>query len=460
MANWVKDYLECNPERVSQIHSRGRGSITFKIGSNEYLTECSGNPIHYLDAGIWKPIDTALLPIGTEYGTPWSKTRLKTDGSVRIIDDLSASLHTQKTSQIGLFDPTSKKFTPVVTNISNGVVLGDSIIRTAGKFTHTLRLKETGLREELRIESAGDISGATKNYFVIETNFGTTQLWPDGWLDTEFGKAGNTFPLPYAIDANNKFIPLKRYAKYVGGVQYVYTGILISEISKYTFPLVIDPDYLDSTVDGYVYGYHDTSYSTARSTSTVLYTYTTIFLVGQYDQTSEGGPYTIFRSFLRFDTSAIGAGSTITQVNLKLTPSDLENGAGLTNFDIQIVKQDWSAQDPLSDTNREAAYDNCLAGTADDNIWRNTAGLWGYMNIQYTSGNLSTAWVNKTGNTYYSLRSNEDYNNSIPFADEFIYLYSQDCTTVAYRPILTVVHSGGAGLSIPVAMANYRQRRN
>jgi hypothetical protein len=51
--------------------------------------------------------------------------------------------------------------------------------------------------------------------------------------------------------------------------------------------------------------------------------------------------------------------------------------------------------------------------------------------------------VNKTGNTYYSLRSAEDYNNSAPTDDELISLASQDHATAGYRPILTVAYTSG-----------------
>jgi len=433
MANWVNDYLTRNPDRISKIHSRSRGSITFEISPGVYQTECSGNPIHYLDGGIWKPIDTTLIPIGTEYGTPWSKTRLKTDGSIRIIDALSASLHTQKTSQIGLFDPITRTFTPVVTSIPDGVVSGDSIIRAAGKFTHILRLKETGLREELRIESAGDVVGATKNWFVIETNFGITQLWHDGWIDTEFNKAGNVFPPPTATDANNEIIHLKRYAKYVSGVQYIYTGILISELSKYAFPLVIDPDYTAGASYGRIDG-QSTVYATTRSTA--AHVVTNDLTVGQMwiDPT-----YTVYRSFIKFDTSAIPDGDIITQVNMAMV---CRADQSATDFDVQIVKQDWSVQDPLAAGNMEAAYDGCLAADADDSIWRNTSGM--DIETVYISGNLNTARVNKIGSTYYGLRSSLDDSNTAPDSIDRIYFAQPDHATEAWRPILTVLHSGGA----------------
>ena len=188
-----------------------------------------------------------------------------------------------------------------------------------------------------------------------------------------------------------------------------------------------------STADGYVNGI-DANYATARNTSYSYEIAGTFFAVGQkYTITPL---YFVYRSFLKFDTNSIPDAATITQVNLRMVCT---SDYSATDFDVQIVKQDWSGQDPLSDANREAAYDNCLAGTQDDSIWRNTLGM--YPVTQYTSGNLDTSWVNKTGNTYYSLRSNRDKDNNAPSGNEHIYLASANHATPSYRPTLIVYYT-------------------
>ncbi len=193
----------------------------------------------------------------------------------------------------------------------------------------------------------------------------------------------------------------------------------------------VGADYLDSINDGVVRGIN-TNYATARSTATEQITSGYPYL--HLGQTLLGGAYYVMRCFLRFDTSAIPDGETVTQVNLKMV---CVADYSATNFSVQIVKQDWSAQDPITDANMEVVYDNCLAGIIDDNLWRNTLGM--AINTQYASGNLNCAWVNKTGNTYYSLRSSRDYLNLAPAGDEYLYIASQEYTTEAYRPVLTVV---------------------
>lgn len=192
-------------------------------------------------------------------------------------------------------------------------------------------------------------------------------------------------------------------------------------------------NFTESTNDGYIQG-ENTDYATARSTSLVYDTTTDFFRVGSLYPVDE--KYFVIRGFLKFNTSGIPDSDIVTQVNLKMVCYVSE--AYSDDFDIQIVKQDWSAweADPTNATKRETAYDNCLSGTADDNIWRNSSGI--VVNTQYASGNLNTTWINKIGDTYYSLRSSRDYGNLTPTGIENILIYSQNHTTVAYRPILTV----------------------
>ena len=241
------------------------------------------------------------------------------------------------------------------------------------------------------------------------------------------------FPPPQAHDANGDRADCKRYARVVGGKQYIYTGVPVAWLADAVYPVTIDPDYAADTADGFVYG-NDATYSTARSTSTDFYATSDIWV----GQKPPAGGYSCYRGFLKFDTSGIADGDTVTQVNLKLTPVV---DYSFADFDVQIVKQDWSSQDPLAAGNREAAYDNCLSGTADDNIWRNSSGI--SANTQYTSGNLSTAWVSKTGYTYYSLLGSTDASNSAPIMPEWLQFASQDNATSGYRPLLAVTSVAG-----------------
>ena len=262
--------------------------------------------------------------------------------------------------------------------------------------------------------------------------------------DKLYGKDGELVGIltpTIARDANDK--ELSAFGTYDG--EYLEFGMGAADGAAY--PITLDPDFSGSTADGEVYGSSNTSYNTARDVSLGFGDSSIFFRVGQRLNITY---YFIYRSFLKFDTSDIPNDDTITQVNLKLT-AQTDNSD--TDFDVQIVKQDWSGQDPLSSDNRETAYDNCLSGTADDNIWHNTDGI--SVNSTYTSGNLSTSWINKEGSTYYSLRSSRDKNANEPSGNEYIQVHSAEAETASYRPVLVVVYTTSQNYTLTCAAGSY-----
>ena len=175
------------------------------------------------------------------------------------------------------------------------------------------------------------------------------------------------------------------------------------------------------------------SFTVAQSTSELSATNAIIVGVASPD-------LRIYRAFLEFDTSIIGVDKTVTQANIKMAFSTIYTNPGC---DHQIVKYDWSGQDPIAAGNREAAYDGCLAADADDSILVNTVGK--AINTYYTSGNLATDWINKIGFTYYGLRTNLDYGQSDwTFNSNRDIFYAPGHAT--YPPVLTVTYTEAGGL--------------
>ncbi len=192
-----------------------------------------------------------------------------------------------------------------------------------------------------------------------------------------------------------------------------------------------------------ILGTSTTSHAAARATSSSASSSGTTMALGQ--SASYSAPTTtwnVYRVFLKFDTSAIPTGATISQVNLTLTCTS--DTSTYSDFDVQIVKDNWA--DTVS-TQREADYDGCLAGPADDSIWRNTLGI--STNAPHSSGNLSTAWpsIGAGAVTRYSLRSSRDKDaNDLPAGaanSESITVAAQDHATAGYRPVLTIAYSTG-----------------
>ena len=430
MANWVADFLERNPEQAAlPVALRAKHSIHFKRPGGNIEANFTGAPCHFLDTdGLWKPLDTKLIAIGAEYGAPGLRARIAKNGLVRI----EGCTYSHRSTRIGIFDPNTKSFTSIKT-IPLGSVHEDKIIAESGVWRRELTLTETGLREEIIISALPTGTGASAgDWLVLETAVSGVSV-ADGWLN-EFTADDFRFPPPCARDANGSIAPCKRYARMVGNIQYIYTGVPVSWLANAVYPVTIDPDFAESTADGYVYG-DNATYLTARSTSTdfiILDGFTII--VGQ-----ETG-YKCYLGFLKFVTGTIGISSTVTQVNQKLV---CVTDTSTADFDVVIKKQDWSASEPITAGTREAVYDGCLAAANDDNIWRNTSGM--SVDTQYASGNLNTAWVNKTGNTYYSLISSENIAASAPTGNEYIALADQGHATPAYRPILTVLYYPASG---------------
>jgi hypothetical protein len=383
MSNWVADFSKSNPAIADlPVRKQDRFSIHFQRPDGLIEAHFTGMPMHFQDTdGLWKPLDTKLLSMsGGFYGAPGLDYQLNPDGRVNFGSFLS---------QVELpGKPT-------------GRVDGDKIIRDFEGGQHVMYAMENGYREEI----------------VLTKPFASKSFIPkqSGILSSSFSQQ----PM-FAVDSKDE--------------EFVFLGdasAFDAWLEKAVYPVTIDPDFTESTDDGYVRGF-DADYAIARSTS-----YNTA-KVDEFLPVGQNATYKVWRSFLMFDTSAIGAGSVVTQVNLDLVCTA---DTSVTDFDVQIVKQDWSAQDPLTNANREAAFDNCLAGTADASIWRNTSGM--SVNTQYASGNLDTSWVSKIGNTFYSLRSDRDYAATTPTGNEYIYIGSQENATVGYRPVLMVLYSSG-----------------
>lgn len=397
MANWAA-YKE--KEIGLPVVKRAKHGIHFDAGKGLVQAEFVGKPCHYFDGKEYKAIDTRpLLRKDGTYGCAHSDVIIHTDGTVQVGD------YTQRAALI------------YPGKIS---VDGDRIVRPFSGGVQYLYITETGFRQEIVLEKMPDLRKVSA---LVDTVKGI---------------------LPTKYTASSLSLKDSSTAELSDFVQ-VDSKSLASVLEAARYPVVIDPDFTGGTADCHIIGSYDGDYATARSTSTAYIGESTSARLGQILVATI---YNVYRLFVLFNTSSIGAGSTVTQANLTLTPAQ-EVGSG--TFTYQIVKHDWSAYaaDLTNATNRETAYDACLSGTADDSYWAIHNNLTN--NTPYTSGNLSTAWVSKTGTTYYSLRSSRDYDGTAPTGTEYLKMYLSDYTTESYRPVLSVTYTA-AGTFIPVNM--------
>jgi len=323
---------------------------------------------------------------------------------------------------------------------------------------HELILTERGVKEQLTIlERPAGLAG---DFLVYETAV-SAGAFPVGPLPAQVvEREGLRFPPGLAYDAEGRNFPLERWVANSDGGQRLYTGVALSLLEQVIFPLTIDPSINigGHTADGQAWG-QSSVYATARATSFGVDSAGSELLVGQiYD--SSIPRYYVYRSFLKFDLSSIDANAEILSATLGLVcTTDLST---LADFDLQVVKQNWSGQDPLADANREAAYDNCLSDALDV-AWRNTSGL--STGVQYFSPPLDASYLTPGGTAYFSLRSSRDKNNTPPSGsgNEYIRLASANHGTPAYRPVLVVDYATifpvAAKLAIPavtIAMPDTR----
>jgi len=173
--------------------------------------------------------------------------------------------------------------------------------------------------------------------------------------------------------------------------------------------------------DGFVQGTSDV-YSTAHATATYSYDTTYILAIGQ---NLSGGSYRVYRAFLKFNTSTIPLGATITAASLKLY-GDADNSA--TDFYVRLQK--WTGDTPidLGDYNQFDGqnYDDGAFNTANFQIGQ-------FNTITISDFNLIT----KAGYTKICVRSSRDITETPPTGDEYIQAYAYE-EGLNYCPQLVV----------------------
>lgn len=469
MANLARKAREAHPGAT--VAKRTRNSIHLDIGAGRRIAYIGGHNDYHLPDGQTE-IDTAWVAENID-GFQWGKTLADYHARARSVfnaGDLVRLTHPESGHWV-IFDPQSINWinqdnsrqqiaikqsvtATVGTGIDDDLLTWSNAYGTGRHMTY--RAAPGRLEKNIILDAPGVLPAATvtgtvhfEAEFALKHSAGL-EFWLDGvlWAKTNGVRvktanrieckdaAGNVLfylASPFATDsAGNE--AATEYEVRRQGASYFYTvRVPKAWLDAAVFPVYIDPTLTQEsgTADGYIYGGNAT-YATARSTSAGYASTGNSIYVGQY---YTGTEYYIYRSYILFDTSSL-SGYTVNQANLRLVM--LVDNSSL-DFDVQIVKQDWAAQNPLSAGNREAAYDNCLGGTADNSIWSNTSSI--STNTQYTSGNLDTNWINTSGTTYYSLRSHKDYGSTAPTTTEYITLATTSHPTTSYRPTLIVDYS-------------------
>lgn len=432
MANWVEDFLEQNPAAAARkIARRTRRGIHFAGDGRQRTAFISGAPVHFFDRARreWREIDTELRQDGAGMlGGAGVQIRMNLDGEAR----LEGHGYRQRAARVGVY--ADGEFMEYV-RLGRGRVHGDRVVRESGTLRYESILLPNGLREELTLEDyPAKLDGAAGALLAIESLL-PGRRFIDGILGEE--QIGDFhFRQGWAHAADGARVPVMRWAVKRGGLQRVYSGVPLAWLQGASYPVVIDPDFSGDSADAMIEG-PNTSTSSVVSNGT--------YLVAVGGRTYNSAPH-IWRSYFKFDTSTIGASSIVDQVNLRMMP---ENINAYVSWIIYVRRFNWGAYDPLSNTNRESAWDGLYAGPNDGSL----ASQSDSPGTHVTSANLSTSWVNKSGATYYGLWNNQE---GYPFPNnqgaQHVY-YTAESGTPSYRPLLIVEYTLGNPQPLPVSIS-------
>jgi len=404
---------------------RGRRFVEYLEDNGKHTQEICAGDINYLDNdGTWKPIDLNWKDDGSD-GFAYClnklnyKVRFDSIGAWRWYPRRNVETEYVVIGRPQCWLEATKRWGNLLVNgISRDG--GNITLTSMRNVTRIIHSRWNGIKTDYILENGN----APKRYRYPVELVGIIEQ--DGLLYGADGEMLGLLTPTIAQDADDKNLPCT--SSYSDG--YVEFQV---DTEGATYPITVDPDFVGGTGDGYIIGKptNETS-SSANVTTTTM----------NCGFTGNGTTLkTCTRIYLLFDTSSIPDDTNISQVNLKLTAYSAatigQNGA---HFDVLIKKYNWGGLTLTDADDRETAYDGCKSATADDNIWQNSEDL--SANTQYPSGNLSTAWINKTGYTYYALIGSNDQNNDgddyVNGGQSYVTICSANHATEAYRPILVV----------------------
>lgn len=397
MSNWAK----LQEDTIGlPVFKRAKHGIHFKRADGLIQAEFTGKPVHYNDAGVWKPIDTKLLSVGNGwYGCPHSDVIIHPDGRVAV------GAYVQKAA---LISPGTAQ------------VDGDKIVREFSGGRQILRITERGgFRQEIVLEKMPDLKQVAS---LVDTVSGT-------------------LPTKYIASA----LSVKEADKEQVAIANATALKAYLESAKY--PVLIDPDFNvqpDPTdgKDTWLYSGNQNDYGVNTNLA------------------SGGGFSTSRRTLIQFNVSSIASGSTITTAVISLYCNDNgsvnpanhsmhrmlvqwyegnSNGSG----DSTINNSTWLYRDKYgdgitwTDATGGGKSGSDFAATATGTTAVGSKDNWYDFDIMADVA----AWVAGTATNYGNLLKGDLENDT----NEYRYWYSSDYTTdTSLRPKLAVTYTAAA----------------
>ncbi|MBN1161709.1 MAG: hypothetical protein JXA17_07180 [Dehalococcoidales bacterium] len=192
-----------------------------------------------------------------------------------------------------------------------------------------------------------------------------------------------------------------------------------------------------TSLDGHIEK-SDSSYSTAHGASNG----DTVNATANYIQTYNGywsNKYWIDRGYLYFDTSALGAGVTITAATLSLYGYTKGN-ANPGQSDLGIFHGSFDTPNDGLALADYGAILGCITLGADSYYDYTSFSLSAYNDKALNATGIG--WINKTGITKFALRLKGDVDVSTPTGDNYVYPYSSEAGE-GYKPKLVITYTTG-----------------
>lgn len=189
-----------------------------------------------------------------------------------------------------------------------------------------------------------------------------------------------------------------------------------------------------ATTDGHIVGTGGLGdYATARSTSASSDPNSASWKAGQE---WDGAGFSVFRGFMRFDTSPL-AGATITAATLKVWK---DSHTADSDYAMEIYRYAWAS--PLNG-NEEADFDGAYgSGTLEGELWENGSYP---ADGAYATFAVDPAGINTAGFTGYVLVSSNDVGNTEPVGFEAAVFSAAEHGTAGQRPVLEITYTPAAG---------------
>jgi hypothetical protein len=329
---------------------------------------------------------------------------------------------------------------------------------------NTLSWYYVGITRYVRV-----IEGMLIEYYILDSA-------PTGDISIKLGKVqdvGFTGIRPsMAWDANNKTIALDTGKDSKG--EFILT---LANLKDAKYPVTIDPDvsFTTSASDGYLNrdetafpianpnqtyntAWVDTTASGANSNAVSLVVGQNCTYIPKPPWSSQLDGTNIYRSFLYFDTSSLGATAVVTSADLKIyvaTDVTTQQDFDLTIQTGQVGGQNHYPHDPL------VVADYSKAFYSSDGGHLSTVGIStaAYSTIALNATGIS--WIINNGTTKLALRSSADiagtapnfqYIDDVYYGSGYLSIHSYE-KGVGYRPILEVTYYTPAAPTVTVSAA-------